>query len=309
MQRRDFLKVVGAASVGLAVGKPPIAEAMARGSCLWGANAEPIGDQTGRTALTALEHTIGRRLAISRHYVMWDHPLPDSFQRWTVERGRIPYISWNGLRENGSMVRWDSIAAGAEDQLITSRARSLRSWGKKVFLTFHHEADIRDEFGTADEYTAAFERIRGIFASANVTNARWVVTLTAGTYAGGNGGPSAWMPDRFRYCGVDGYNRYPCSGQSWRSFSEVFAPARTFAKGIGKDLIVGEYGCVELPGDPSAKANWFRAAAQTIKSWPEVTGVVYSHVFDELIDCAYFVDTSPESLAAFKKIGRQRYFS
>jgi hypothetical protein len=309
MHRREFLKLVGAASVGLATGSPSVIEAATRGGCLWGANAQPRGSQTGRTAITALEKMIDRRLAISRHYVMWDHPLPDTFQEWTVKRGRTPYISWNAAREEGTMVPWASIAAGAEDRLITSRARSLRAWGHPVFLTFHHEPEIRTGWGTPADYAAAFERIRGIFASARVRNARWVVTLLAGTYEGANGGPEAWMPSQFRLCGVDGYNRYPCSGQSWRSFANIFAPAQRFARSIGKNLFVGEYGCVENPGNPSAKARWFRAAGDAIRSWNNVTGVLYSHVFDEPFGCAYWVDTSPKSLAAFKAVGNRSYFS
>ena len=140
MDRRRFLKTSAVASVGLAV--PGVralvtgnagARAARRGSigtgCLWGAHAEPRGDEDARSAIVHLEQEIGRRLAISRHYVKWDDELPNDFQAWTVQRGRIPYISWHTETSNGDAVSWSSIAAGDEDDWIGHHARSLRAAG------------------------------------------------------------------------------------------------------------------------------------------------------------------------------------
>lgn len=325
MDRRRFLKTSALAGVGLAVpgvrARLPGNAGARRGrresggtGCLWGANAEPRGDEDGRSAIVHLERKIGRRLAISRHYVKWDYALPDNFQAWTVSRGRIPYISWHTETVAGERVSWSSIANGDHDDWIRRQARSLRAAGYRMYFCFHHEPEDDTDLGGSQEFVAAYSRIRDIFGSLRVRNLRWIVTLMASTYEGGHGGPESWMPSSFRYCGVDGYNRYPCDGTSWRSFRTLFHPAREFAVSRGKGLFIGEYGCVEqdahgnTSGDPRAKASWFEEAGATIKSWPQVKAAVYSHVFDDQIDCGYWVDTRRRSLDAFRDVGSEPYF-
>lgn len=325
MDRRHFLKTSALASVGMAV---PGVRALVTGSggartagrgsrgtgCLWGAHAEPRGDEDARRAIVHLEQEIRRRLAISRHYVKWDYPLPDSFQAWSVSKGRIPYIGWHAMTMADNAVPWSSIADGDHDDWISRQARSLRAAGYRMFFCFQTEPEDDTAMGGAEEFVAAYDRIRDIFRSLRVRNLRWVVTLTAATYGGANGGPGSWMPSSFRYCGVDGYNRYPCFGDSWRSFREVFAPAREFAVSQDKGLFIGEYGCPEQDvhgntgGDARAKARWFREAGATIKSWPETKAAVYSHVVSDQFDCEYWVDTRRRSLRAFRDVGSDPYF-
>jgi hypothetical protein len=293
----------------------PTARRRSTGGCLWGAYAEPRGAQDARSAIVDLEHQIDRRLAISRHYAKWNDPLPNGFQEWSVSRGRIPYVSWHAETTSGGPVAWSSIAGGQYDDWIARQARSLRRSGFRMFFTFHHEPENDPDTGNAAEFVAAYDRIRGIFREHRVPNLTWIVTLMASTYSGGNGGPGAWMPSSFRYCGADGYNRYPCFGEEWQTFSALFAPARDFAKSRGKGLFIGEYGCPEqdccgnTSGDPGAKALWFREASQTIKSWPEVKAAVYSHAYSDQFQCAYWVDTRRRSLAAFRHVGLKSYFS
>jgi hypothetical protein len=325
MDRRQMLRVSALAGIGLAVpgaralgtSDPSVPTARRRSTgtgCLWGAYAEPRGTEDQRSALVNLERQIDRRVAITRHYTLWDAPIPSTFQEWSASHGRIPYVSWHAETTNGA-VAWSSIAGGQYDDWIAHQARSIRRSGSRMFFTFHHEPENDPDAGNAAEFVAAYERIRGIFREHRVSNVSWIVTLMASTYRGGNGGPGAWMPSAFRYCGVDGYNRYPCFGDEWQTFRAVFAPARQFAKARGKGLFIGEYGCPEqdccgnTSGDPDAKAVWFREASQTIKSWPEVKAAVYSHVFSDQYQCEYWVDTRRTSLAAFRHVGLKPYFS
>jgi hypothetical protein len=325
MDRREMLRLSALAGLGLAVPVRAVGAEDTRvrtarhrstgTGCFWGAYAEPRGTEDQKTATTNLERAIDRRLAVTRHYAKWDDPLPSDFQRWSAARGGIPYVAWHAETTTDGPVAWSSIAGGQYDDWIAHEARSLRRWGHRVFFTFHHEPENDPDAGNASEFVAAYDRIRGIFRQHRVTNLTWIVTLMASTYRGGNGGPGAWMPSGFRYCGVDGYNRYPCFGDQWETFRTVFAPARHFAKAHRKGLFIGEYGCPEqdccgnASGDPGAKATWFREAARTIKSWPEVKAAVYSHVYSDQYQCEYWVDTRPTSLAAFRRVGLKPYFS
>lgn len=313
MDRREFLKVSAVASAAAFAWGAPLAPLAARarpsalttGHCSWGAHAEPRNGQTIRTAIADLEAMIERPLAISRHYLTWDSDLPDRHQVWSAQQGRTPYVAWHATsRRRG--VSWASIAAGAEDAWIRTQARSVAQAGFPMLLCFHHEPENDVSLGAASDFVGAYQRVRSVFAHEAVSNVTWVVTLMRTAYAGGHGGYEAWLPDEFDLLGVDGYNRNV--SRQWSPFESMFAPAREAAAAIGKGLMIGEYGCAERGTDPDAKAAWFTDAGTTIKSWPEVTAAVYSHSYSAQYRRAYWVDTSPTSLSAFRAVGLDPYF-
>jgi hypothetical protein len=261
---------------------------------------------------------VGRKLAITRHYREWKDVLPGSFAGWSAARGRVPYVSWHTRP-----VSWEAVASGNKDAWIRTQAESIKAAGYPMYFCFHHEPENEPSLGDAAAFAAAAAHVRHVFDRVGVTNLTWVITLMASTYAGGNGGPEPWLPHDADYdlLGVDGYNRFPCllrrSKHPWRSFAELFRPARRFAVARGKRLFVGEYGCVEqdacgyTSGDPRAKGRWFHDARSTLKSWPEVEAVVYSHTEAEHqgFTEAFWVDTSAHSLEAFKTMGGDPYFA
>jgi hypothetical protein len=129
----------------------------------------------------------------------------------------------------------------------------------------------------------------------------WVWTLTAGTFAGGNGGPGVWEPSRYDVVGVDGYNR----ADDWETPEQVFRSAHDCATSVGKPLLVGEIGCDELPGDPQAKADWIGQAAAMIKSWGDMKAVMWTNTGN---GGDFWLDSSPEALVAFATAGHAPYF-
>jgi hypothetical protein len=128
------------------------------------------------------------------------------------------------------------------------------------------------------------------------------------------------MPSRVDLLGVDGYNRHPCISSPekhpWKSFQEIFTPAHDAAVSTGIPLFVGENGSVEQydcgnpSGDPNAKAQWFTDQCTTLRSWPEVEAVLYSHTTCHhngyLME--YCVDSSATSLAAYTAFGQDSNF-
>jgi hypothetical protein len=315
MDRREFLKVsalTGTTAFAWGVRMPEVlaiqrsASTLATGHCLWGAHAEPRGTENFRSAITNLEGMIGRGLAISRHYVLWESSIPDRHQVWSAQQGRLPYVSWHAVsRREG--VSWGSIAAGLEDAWIRVQARSVAQAGFPILLCFHHEPENDTSLGDAAQFVGAYERVRSVFASEAVTNVTWVTTLMRTAFVGGHGGHEAWLPSDFDLLGVDGYNRY--AGREWSSFATMFGPARDAAVALGKGLVIGEFGCAEHGANPEAKAAWFTDAGATIKSWPEVTAAVYSHSYSAKYRRAYWVDTSPTSLSSFETVGLDPYFA
>lgn len=333
MERREFVKraaLTGAALLGSRIpilGSSP-AEAQAGdvtpstlSKCLWGIHAEPGKKyDTPYKAIAHAENLAGRRFAVDRQYHPWDDSLPSSYEVWTRSQGRTPYVSWNSYTGSGSVVSWQSIAAGDHDPWIIQQAQSIHAWGKRMYLTFNHEPENDSpRCGTAADYRAAFSRIIGIFRSHGATNVTWLVTLMSPTFQGHNGGASTWLPSAaYDIIGVDGYNRWPCYPKhGYKTFNEIFAPAHSFAVAIGKPMAICEFGtleataCGNTDGDPNAKATWFKTASHWIQTWANVVFCSYSHVFATFRGkpMAFWFTTTPQSLTAFKQVGASPYFS
>jgi hypothetical protein len=323
VDRRDFLKTTALAGAGLTIpsvldAEPAAAAPGAR--CKWGAYACPRGGETAQHAIRNLEGKIGRKLGITRHYMNWDREIPGELIRWSAAGGRKPYISWKAERQNGTAISWRAIANGTWDRHIREQAARIRAWGKPAFFNFHHEPENDSRNGTPTDFRNAFQRVRNIFDAMNVHNLTWVVILMAPTYEGGHGGHMRWLPSRFELVGVDGYNRWPClpnrSKHSWTPFKEIFAPAHRVAVNRHKGMFIGEFASVERNacgnrgGDRQAKARWIRHAAETIKGWPRVKGVVYSHTLARYggFNEAFWVNTSTSSLKAYRRAGKMDYF-
>ena len=320
MDRREFLKTSAVVGGGVTASgafewlRSGQALAASSTGCRLGVMASPRNGQTWKTAITHLEHEIGRRFAIIRKYHTWEASIPTQFETWNTHNGRTPYTSWHAIKANGTPLRWASIASGGEDGRIRSQAISIKKWGQPLYLSFHHEPeDDTGICGSAADFVAAWGRVRHIFDAVGVTNVTWIATLMASTYAGNNGGADSWLPSSYDLLGVDGYNRWPCiSGQGWRTFAEIFAPAHKVAVRRGHGLFIGEFGTVEQnacghsSGNPRAKANWFQDSAATIKTWPQVKAACYSHT--EAGNFRYWVDTTDSSLAAFRAVSLKPYF-
>ncbi len=316
LSRRRFLRLGGAAAASLVLAYVVRRELTRGPHCLWGAFVQPRSGEDQQRAIEDFEAAIGRKLAITRHYARWDVRLPTGPQAWTAMNGRIPLIAWNARLKGGAPVIWASIAGGAQDRWIAEQGARLARLGRPVWFSFNHEPEGDPEKGTAPDYVAAWDHVKSIFDSVGASNLTWVHTLTAATFHGGNGGPGVWTPPHYDLLGVDGYNRFPCYSRRWRSFEEIFASAQSFAVSTGAGLVVQEVGtleqtdCGNAAGDPDAKARWFTDMAATIKSWPQVKAVEYSHTRTEYRGrpMAFWVDTSPQSLASYKSVGLDPYF-
>jgi hypothetical protein len=326
MDRRQFLKSAAATASGIALsGLTATQTATASDSsiltanCLWGAFADPLAGQTDAQAYLSLESKIGRKFALTRQYLSWDADLPGRVAQWSASSGRIPYISFKAIHSNGNAVRWAAIASGSFDTSIRAKAERMRTWGRFAYLSFHHEPEDDPDCGSPADFRAAYAHVRRIFEAHNV-NVRWVCALMASTYDGGNGGYRQWLPSAYDLIGVDGYNRFPCepkrNNHPWKSFKSLFAGANAAAVTQNKPLFIAEIGCVEQDacgyssGDRLAKARWFNAMGETLKSWPRARAAIYSNttLMHDGYPMNYRVTSSAASLSAYRKVGLEAYF-
>jgi hypothetical protein len=330
VDRRGFLQASAAMAAGLTLApslttaaRAAIADttspitAASTAHCKWGAYAYQSSGQTAVSAYLHFEQLVGRKLGITRHYEKWNKTLPGTAIDWSGLTGHTPYVEWHAT----GAVPWTAIAAGKQDAWITAQAKRIAAAPYRMFFCFHHEPEDEPKLGTPRDFAAAYARIKRRFDAAGATNLTWVVSLMSSTFNGYHGGPDAWLPPDFDLLGTGAYNRYPCvsnrTAQPWTSFADIIGPAHAKARSLHKGMFIGEYGSVEQTangntnGDPRAKGRWISAAAATLKSWPEVKGVAYSHTAAHLdgFTLPYWVNTSRHARRAFRAMGQDPYFA
>ena len=103
------------------------------------------GFEANKAAIEALEQRIGRKLDINHDFYTWDEQFPTDAERWDLEGGRIPMITWNGKdvtpRRSPPALRRHDPAAG----------RASKALGKPVMIRWFWEMDGRKkaEFAAA----------------------------------------------------------------------------------------------------------------------------------------------------------------
>jgi hypothetical protein len=274
---------------------------------LFGAWVQPTTGYTAEgeeAAIAALEHAIGRKLAVDQLYVAWAAPMPVAVARWDLGQGIIPMISWAGART-------DLIAAGAYDAMIRAGALQLKALHRPVLLRWFAEMDLSADAVSPASFVAAWRHVRSIFSSVGADNVRWVWCPSAALFATGD--VQGYYPGSsyVDWVGADGYNWAPERPDStWRSFGQIFSSFYRWGLSVGKPLLVGEYGVVE--GAPGAKAAWFMQADHELRTqFGAIRAVVYFDS-DHRAFGKYFnwrVTSSPSALAAFRAFADDRYFS
>jgi hypothetical protein len=266
---------------------------------IWGIFSSPRDGRSPQQVIRQLELEIGRNFGGERIYTGMDSNLPTELDRELASKGQVVYhnfSSWIHRGDRKVCIPWVDIASGTRDAWLITQARNIRAWGYPIFLTFTHEPTIDNpvhpQCGSAQEYRAAFDHVVHVFDMQGATNATWVWTLTAATFSGANGGPTAWEPSQYDVIGVDGYNH----ARRWRSPDEIFQSAQDFAISRNKPLLVGEIGCEELPGDPNGKADWIAQAAALFRSWHDVRAIMWTNSGGGGF---FWLDSSPQALAAF----------
>jgi hypothetical protein len=282
---------------------PPVQSATA---VLVGASTSPDirGLAAEKSAVEELEAQIGRTLDINHNFYTWDEPFPSETERWDLQAGRIPMISWNGRG-----VTTKRIAAGAYDDMIRQRARQTKALGQPVLIRWFWEMDGRKKAewaGEPEEYVAAWQHIVSTFRGEGADNVRWVWCPNASAFNDGEAQEFYPGDDFVDWTCADGYNWAPGrAGDEWESFSEIFAGFYAWAALHNKPIMVGEFGVQERnPGD---KAQWITEAREAIKTdFPMMRAIVY---FSSNADYDWRLTTSDSALQAFRQLANDPMFN
>ena len=114
--------------------------------------------------------------------------------------------------------------------------------------------------------------------------------------------------DYIDYIAWDPYNRADCFNMTWKDFSGTIKPFYDWlmANGYGtKPFMLAEYGSIEDPNNPSARADWFTGATNSLVSgeFPNLKVVSYFDHPAPPATCDWRIETNPTTLASYKNYG------
>jgi len=288
---------------------PGIAPALPAHGAYTGAYVQPTDySQHGRiAALRAFQGQLGRRLDIVHQYLRWDAPFPTPSERAMMRQGSTLLLSWNGGDTR-------AIAAGRYDRVIRQRARVIRATHKPVFLEWRWEMNrtaLESEIHSPHDYVAAWDHIRSIFTRLHVRNVAWVWCPSVhgfGSTMDATRPAAAFYPGNSEVDWICA-DVYP-PGAAYYSFAELAQPFLAWASHIHKPVMIGEYGAPRSYG-PQQRAQWLRAAAQTVREDSQIKALVYFDG-DPLGNSSvkeYALDAGSAPFTAFRTIASEPYFN
>lgn len=277
---------------------------------LLGARAEPrstdpmVTDDTDENALLHFESEIGRKVSIDHIYVHIGTPLPYARFAWDRANGRVPLVDWDVADPTYS---WARIAAGKEDGIINATARAAAAYGQPLLISFDHEP-LYSAFvpGRPAQFRAAWRHVVDRFRAAGADNVFWILILTASTYD--QGIADLYYPGRayVNFLAADGYNwKFTRHKARWRSFADIFTSFYYYTLEKRLPGMITEAGTLEDPNNPGRKAAWYRGADAWLHSHPNIKAFVY---FNTTVRWPWWIDTSPQSLAAFRTLAQDPLF-
>jgi len=241
-----------------------------------------------QAALPSVVAATGRPLGLLHIYAPWARPAPVASLRAVASAGSTPLLDW------GCGPDVATLAGGADDQLITSYATSLRSYGAPVLLRWCWEmnlAALHPQMGGPTGFVSAWNHIRALFRTAGATNVAfvWCPALTGVD-------PAPYFPGdaAVDWIGVDGYDRD--GGQTFASLFTSFY--RTWLPS-GKPMMVAETGA-----SGSAQVPFLDSIGTDAPAMPAFKAVVYFDAPGPLADWQF----TPEGLQAFARLAAQPYF-
>ncbi len=277
-----------------------------------------VGAPTGTTmqaALAARESAAGRSIDIDAHDYLWRDTAPGPLERWDIQNGRIPLVTW---RPDG--LRLSSLASGTNDSRVKLWAQALKGLGGPVLLRFAPgmnggasiswsgvaNSDNGGSNGTT-KFISAWRHVHDVFVAQGATNVVWVWSPDA---VNAPGTPSwntwsAYYPgDTYvDWVGVNGSNAgTTVAGGTWRSLTSIVTPLYQ-AYATRKPVMIADTATAEAGG---SKPSWLADASSAVRSsLPGVAAWVYT---DTVGTSGYQLDSSAPALGSWVTLAQLPYF-
>jgi hypothetical protein len=249
-------------------------------------------------AVTAIEAQLDRPLDLDRIFRQWDTAVPGARERWTLDHGRTPIVSFKAAPD----APWPAIARGDHDATLAAIAAGYAALGAPVFCIFDQDPEnAGPALGTPADYAAAYRRVVASFRAARAANVVWIFNLKSPSY---DGLADAYYPgdDVIDWLGASAYNFGAAGGGRWVSFADLLADFLAWSAPHAKPLIITEWSSNEDPDVPGRKAAWIDGVGATIHATPAIRALAaYWSTQDPPFD------SSPSALAAVRALAADPY--
>jgi hypothetical protein len=219
---------------------------------------------------------------------------------------------------------YDQINSGALDTYLTTVAGRMKAFAKPIFVDFDHEMEGAfagnvavykyriGSFGGVPpldptKYVNAYRHIVSLFRAQGVTNVVWVVV-----YAGFE--PTSFDATYAQlYPGDDvvdwiGWDPYNDAVADWIDPQPLFSEFYTRIDGnlfqttgsASKPRMLGEYGCLDDPSQPTRRETWFQAIPAALMALPNLHALQY---FDSATSVDFRIESDANALAGFGDAG------
>jgi hypothetical protein len=219
-------------------------------------------------------------------------------------RGMTPMVTLEPYTSDG-VASLSDIAAGRYDEYFRREADQVRGLGITVMLRFAHEMNLlSSDWGpgkdgnTPSGYVDAWRHIVTIFRQEGAENVKWV--WAPNVDYGGRPFTQFFPGDEWvDYVALDGYNWGATGGDSWETFSHIFASSYSTITALSaRPVIITETASGESGGSKAAwiEESFFRTIPEQM---PRVSAVVW---FNDDKERDWRVNSSQASLEAFRRV-------
>ncbi len=265
-------------------------------------------------------HRLEQRLDYFFRYILlysdFSSGMPGARLAHTAKEGRIPVLTLQTFvpRLGGALPLTYDLLSGHYDAWLRQYARDVADFGQPVLFRFNNEMNgdwcVYSAYHSSKDaalYVAAYHYLYHLFAEEGASNVLWVWNPHDGSYP-----PFKWNDKLLYYpgdayvdiVGLTGYNAgtyYP--GEKWRGFREIYDPLYASYNALfpHKALMITEFASNSVGGD---KVAWINEALSNMHRYPRISVAIWwNHAdFHGTIPARrYWLDETPETLAAFKK--------
>jgi hypothetical protein len=183
--------------------------------------------------------------------------------------GKYLLVSWPAIDTR-------RVASGAVDTTVRSTARQIAALPTKVFLEFRWEMDrpgLRNVVHGPADYIAAWDHVRQIFASEQVSNVAWTWCPTAAGFRSGTA--QAYYPgdSAVDWVCADVYPTTPWKVGDYEAFPTLAEPFMEWASRHPKPIMIGEFAVGRSYG--SQRKRWIEDAGAYIKAHPQIKALAW----------------------------------
>jgi len=276
--------------------------------------------------LVTFEDKISKPLALTHWFQAWGSNDKD-FSKEMVNNlwqyGTIVVISWEPWERTTDYSQpqprfeLSKIADGDFDSYIRIWAKEIKNFKGTILIRFCHEMDgdwypwsIGMNNNEAEDFILAWRHVHDIFQEEGATNAQWIWSPNWNSEWTDEQYNSIYPGDEYvDWIGMSIFN-WGVYGphKEWHTLDERLNWRYKKAETFNKPIIIAELSSDELGG---SKAEWIKDCFNKLKNnYPKIRVAIwfnYPHArYNEKISWA--VDSSPESLEAFRKAIDDPYF-